>query len=66
MPMREREDKDTQGGINRLRDPVKLRSLIETAKFRLERRLRVYAKIIFALSGFLPRFGYSPQGTRLA
>jgi hypothetical protein len=35
---------------------------IKTAKFSLERRLRVYAKIIIALSGFLPRIGCFPQG----
>jgi len=47
VPKKERDDKDTQDGINRLRDLVKLRSFfIETAKFRFERRLRVSAKFL--------------------
>ena len=38
--------------------------ILETAKFLFERRLRVYAKIIIALSGFLPRIGLSPARPR--
>ena len=55
VPKKERDDKDTQDGINRLRDLVKLRSFfIETAKFRFERRLRVSAKILSPYRDFSP------------
>ena len=60
MPMREREDKGTQDGINRLRDLVKLRSLIETAKFPVERRLRVSAKYLIRQNGISPPHQLAP------
>ena len=52
VPEQEREDKNTQDGINRLRDLIKLRSCSKTCKFRSERRLRVSAK--FTMRDFSP------------
>ena len=61
VPKKERDDKDTQDGINRLRDLVKLRSFfIETAKFRFERRLRVSAKYLIRLNGISPPSRLAP------
>ena len=54
MPESERECKDTRDGINRPRYLAKLRSLSETAKFPIERRLRVSAKYLIRRSGISP------------
>ena len=54
MPVYERDDEDTQDGRNRKRTSQTPFIHFETAKFPIERRLRVSAKILSPYRDFSP------------
>ena len=62
MPDKKEKTRTRETALNRPRDLVKLRSYRKTAKFRLERRLRVSAKYLIRLSGISPRPRLVPAG----